>query len=87
MTLYITTECDICDDVREALDEVALAHDVVTIRRGERSDRLPPGAEPPVLIDGSIVVQGGPSIFAYIEELERLKREWLKYQSDVCYCE
>jgi glutaredoxin len=87
MTLYITTECSICDRVREALDEVAFAHNVVTIPRGERSDRLPAGTEPPVLVDNGTVVQGGPSIFAYIEELERLKREWLKYQSDACYCE
>jgi len=31
------------------------------------------------------MVQGGPDIFSYIDELQELKRVWLKYQSDVCY--
>jgi hypothetical protein len=39
------------------------------------------------LVDDGRVIQGAGAIFVYLEELEELKRVWLKYQSDVCYCD
>ena len=87
MTLYITTDCDTCTQVREALDELALAHETVILPAQGTSDRLPGGAEPPVLVDDGRVIQGAGHIFAYLEELEEFKSVWLKYQSDVCYCD
>jgi hypothetical protein len=50
-----------------------------------QSRRLPQGTQPPVLVDDDKVVQGSSDIFSYIDELQELKRVWLKYHSDVCY--
>jgi glutathione S-transferase len=87
MTLYITADCSTCTQVREALDELALAHETVVLPAGGKSDRLPEGTQPPALVDDGRVIQGAGAIFVYLEELEELKRVWLKYQSDVCYCD
>jgi len=84
MTLYID-DCRTCSRIREALGDLAMAHDVVVVASEGRSDRLPQGTEPPVLVDDDEVVQGSGNIFAYIEGLRELQRVWLKYQSDVCY--
>jgi glutathione S-transferase len=87
MTLYITADCDTCTRVRESLGELALAHETVVVPAKGKSGRLPEGTQPPVLVDDGRVIQGAGDIFAYMEELEELKRVWLKYQSDVCYCD
>jgi len=84
MTLYIDN-CWTCSKVRESLGELAIACDVVVVPREGQTDRLPQGTLPPVLVDEDKVVQGSPNIFSYIDELQEFKREWLKYQSDVCY--
>ena len=73
--------------MRESLDELALAHETVAWPGQGKSGRLPEGTKPPVLVDDGRVIQGAADIFAYMEELEELKRVWLKYQSDVCYCD
>jgi len=62
-----------------------MAHEVVVVMPDGPSGGLPQGTQPPVLVDGDKVVQGGSDIFAYLDELQELKRVWLKYQSDVCY--
>ena len=87
MTLYITANCDTCTRVRESLDELALAHETVVVPPEGKSARLPEGTQPPVLVDDDRVIEGAGDIFAYMEELEELKRVWLKYQSDVCYAD
>jgi len=84
MRLYVD-DCRTCSRVRESLSELAMACDVVVVPREGQADRLPQGTHPPVLVDGDKMVQGGPDIFSYIDELQELKRVWLKYQSDVCY--
>ncbi|MEN6337951.1 MAG: hypothetical protein ABFE01_27165, partial [Phycisphaerales bacterium] len=70
---------------RDELDEVAIAHKTVVVPAHEASDRLPEGAQAPVLVDDEKVIQGPSDIFAYIEDLWRLRADWLKYQSDTCY--
>lgn len=87
MTLYITEDCKTCSDVRESLDATALAHETVVVLQHERSERLPEGAEAPVLVDDEKVIQGSDDILAYIEHLRAFKEDWLKYQSDVCYAD
>jgi glutathione S-transferase len=84
MTLYID-HCWTCSRIRQSLGELAIAHEVVVVPRGGQAARLPKGARPPVLLDDGRIIQGSRNIFAYIDELQELKRVWLKYQSDVCY--
>jgi len=87
MTLYITDNCGTCLQIRESLDDVAIAHETIVLPRQEWAGQVPEGTEPPVLIDDDDVVQGSRSIFACIDELRHLRSDWLKYQSDVCYCD
>jgi glutathione S-transferase len=85
MTLYVTENCRTCSLVRDSLDEVAIAHETVVVPDHEAPARLPEGTEAPVLVDDEKVVQGSAAIFAYIDDLWRLRADWLKYQSDTCY--
>ncbi len=85
MTLYVTKDCRTCSMVRDSLDEVAIAYETVVVPAHEASDRLPEGTQAPVLVDDDKVIQGSADIFAYIEDLWRLRADWLKYQSDTCY--
>jgi glutaredoxin len=85
MTLYITADCRTCSIVRESLDEVAIAHETVVVPAHEAPDRLPEGTQAPVLVDDEKVIQGVVEIHAYIEDLWKLRADWLKYQSDTCY--
>jgi glutathione S-transferase len=87
MTLYITKDCRTCSGIRASLEDTAIAHETVIVPQQERSDRLPEGTEPPVLVDDDRVIQGNREILVYIEELKQLRDDWLKYQSDVCYCD
>ncbi|MEN6577647.1 MAG: glutathione S-transferase N-terminal domain-containing protein [Phycisphaerales bacterium] len=85
MTLYITEDSPICSILRDSLDETAMIHETVVVPAQGVSDRLPKGTETPVLIDDGKVVQGTASILAYIDDLWKLRADWLKYQSDTCY--
>ncbi|MEN6426827.1 MAG: glutathione S-transferase N-terminal domain-containing protein [Phycisphaerales bacterium] len=85
MTLYITEDSPICSILRDSLDETAMIHETVVVPAQGGSDRLPKGTETPVLVDDERVIQGGGDILAYIDDLWKLRADWLKYQSDTCY--
>lgn len=85
MTLYIAEDSPICSIVRDSLDETAVAHETVVVRAQGVPNRLPKGTETPVLVDDERVIQGGADILAYIDDLWKLRADWLKYQSDTCY--
>ncbi len=85
MTLYLTPDCSGCSQLQDALDELAMAHDVVVVSPEEQAERLPAGTRAPVLVDEDKVIQGAAGIFAYVDELKQLLADWLKYQSDTCY--
>jgi glutaredoxin len=85
MTLYVTDNCRTCSLVRDSLDETAIAHETIVVPDHEVSGGFPEGTEAPVLVDDEKVIQGSANIFVYIDDLWRLKADWLKYQSDVCY--
>lgn len=85
MTLYITKDCRNCSMVQDSLDEVAVTYQTVLVPDHDVSDRLPEGTQVPVLVDDDKVIEGSTNIYAYIEDLWRLRADWLKYQSDTCY--
>ncbi|MCU0913335.1 MAG: glutathione S-transferase N-terminal domain-containing protein [Planctomycetes bacterium] len=87
MTLFITENCRTCARIRDSLDETAVAHETVVVPVRGRSEQLPEGTDPPVLVDDGHVIQGSGGIFTYVEELRHLKNDWMKYQSDTYYCE
>jgi glutaredoxin len=71
--------------VQDSLDEVAVTYQTVFVPEHGASDRLPGGTQVPVLVDDDKVIEGNTNIYAYIEDLWRLRADWLKYQSDTCY--
>ncbi len=87
MALYILENSRTGVEIREALDATAMAYETIVLPPQACHEELPEGTEPPVLIDDEKVIQGSNDIFAYVDELKRLKTDWLKYQSDVCYCD
>ncbi len=70
------------------LRELCMPFDVVTIEGGQALPKsVPVNAKPPLLIDEEKVFEGPTEIIEHLEELEKFKSEWYKFQSDVCYCD
>lgn len=87
ITFYCTTDCPRCDALREALRDLAIAHRVVEVRSpGDLPDEAGEASELPVLIDENGVFAGAAAVADHVEELESLRDEWYKFQSDACYC-
>ena len=87
ITLYCTTGCPRCDSLREALGDLTIAHRVVEVRSaGDLPDEAGEVSELPVLIDEDGVFAGAAAVADHLQELESLRDEWYKFQSDACYC-
>ncbi|MBN1361380.1 MAG: hypothetical protein JW993_12350 [Sedimentisphaerales bacterium] len=87
ITFFATSECSGCRTIREALEQMSLAREVVEVEGSGAAERLPPGMEPPVLVDDHDIVQGHRRILAHLERLADFKATWEKFQSDACYCD
>jgi len=86
--LYVTPDCPRCSDIRSALEELAIAHRVVEVPGPPEGRTSPEGVSgPPALVDGDDVFQGSRAILDHLEEIERFKELWYKFQSDACYCD
>ena len=88
MTFFRTEDCEGCGTIQEALEQLCIAHETVVV--GSEAE-LPAEAAgqggPPILVDEQEVIRGSREIINHLEELERYKAQWYKYQSDVCYCD
>ena len=87
MILYRTPGCPRCTEVAEALEELAIAHEVVEV---DSPDDVPEDLEAvrlPVLRDGHEVFQGPGDVLDHLEGLESFRADWYKFQSDACYCD
>lgn len=85
--LYCRRDCPRCNAIAEGLRELAVRFDLVQVPPGE-----PPPAEPgekgqlPVLTDEDGTFRGPQAVIDHLSELEDLKEDWYRFQSDVCYC-
>jgi glutaredoxin len=88
MTFFRTEDCKGCGAIQEALRHLCMAHETVVV---SSEAELPAEAAghggPPILVDEHEVIGGSRQIIDHLEELERYKSQWYKYQSDVCYCD
>ncbi len=88
MTFFRTPDCEGCGAIQEALKQSCIAHETVAVAS---VDDLPPELAgqggPPILIDEHEVISGAENIIAHLDELERFKAQWYKFQSDACYCD
>jgi hypothetical protein len=86
--LYCRTDCPRCRSLAEALRELAIRCEVIRVPPGEPvPPELGEEAELPVLTDEDSIFRGPEAILDHLEELEGLKEDWYRFQSDVCYCE
>ncbi len=84
MTLYVKDNCPACEEVREKIEEMVLAHDVVNIDEAGTESPLR-REELPLIEDEGKTYSGNEAIEQYFEDLEKYHEEWYKFQSDVCY--
>jgi glutaredoxin len=87
-TFYRTPQCPGCNHIQEALERLVIAHKVITVHSVEEiRDKIPSVTTLPALVDEEKVVQGSDLIVARLEEIEKFKELWDKFQSDACSCD
>ncbi len=88
ITLYRTPDCPRCSRIQEALEKMALAHQVVIVKdRDDLPDDLKSAKALPVLVDGGERIEGAEPILAHLEKLDSFREEWYRFQSDACFCD
>ncbi len=86
--LYCRADCPRCRSLAEALRDLAIRCDIVRVPPGEPVPaQLGEAAELPVLTDEDGAFRGSQAILGHLDELEGLKEDGYRFQSDVCYCE
>lgn len=70
------------------LKELCMPFEVVTLEdRNALPKALPANTKLPLLVDEEKVFEGPSEIIDHLNDLEKFKSEWYKFQSDVCYCD
>jgi hypothetical protein len=83
--LYRTEDSKTAQDIENTLQELVLAHEVITVSPTQASPSLPPGISLPALRDEGQFISGDQEIKAHLLYLTQMAHEWRKYQSDACY--
>jgi hypothetical protein len=71
------------EQVQEALKELVVAHQVVTLAPGVSSPLN--GTPLPAIVDGDRVISGQAALDAYLAELGEVTARWRRFQADACY--
>jgi glutaredoxin len=83
--LYRPSDCPGCADIEAALQELVVAHQVVTVEEDELRGDLSPEVALPAIEDSGHIISGPAAISAYLKELEKFVADWRRFQSDSCY--
>jgi hypothetical protein len=81
--LYRTADSAAGERVESALQELVVAHRVVTVAPEAPSPLN--GTPLPAIVDGERVVSGDAALEGYLAELAQSLEQWRRYQADVCY--
>lgn len=85
---YRMEKCDGCDAIQDALSGLRLACEVSKVQsKKDLPDDLQDEGSLPLLVDEGKIYNGHHAIAEHLEELEAIKGEWYKFQSDACYCD
>ena len=82
---YRTRDNSFNDEIEETLQELALAHRVVTVENGNVPEELPAGTRLPALREGKEIYTGEAEVKAYVDDLEQEVLYGRQFQSDACY--
>ncbi|MEJ2635388.1 MAG: hypothetical protein P8184_08860 [Calditrichia bacterium] len=86
--LYRGTDYPSCAEIVSRLEELVVAHKIVIFDKDKPVDApIGENTRLPALLDGEKIFSGKESILEHLEELEKFKAEWDKFQSDSCYCD
>jgi hypothetical protein len=66
------------------LERLVSAHKIIIQSVGEIRDKIPSVTKLPALVDEEKVVQGNNPILGCLEEVEKFKELWDKFQNDAC---
>jgi glutaredoxin len=87
ITLYHKHDCPHCSGIRDGLEQLAIAFDVVEVAE---VDELPESvgevSSLPVLVEDGEIYAGPTEVVEHLQELEGFVEMWYKFQSDTCYC-
>ncbi len=83
--LYRPTNCPDCAGIEEMLEELVVAHKIITLESDETTPQLTPNTPLPALKDEGKIVSGYEAINAYLIELEQIVADWRRFQGDACY--
>jgi len=85
---YRTPQCPRCNHIQATLERLLIVHKVLTVHSVEEiRDKIPNVTKFPALVDEEKVVQGSDPIVARLDEIEKFKELWDKFQSDACSCD
>jgi len=82
VALHIDPQCGSCRAVADAMDELAMAHEVIRHEAGSAVG----GAPAHSLTDEGRTFAGHRAMMEHVEELRRFLKQWTLFQSDTCYC-
>lgn len=86
--LFRRTDCPSCAEIESRLEEMVIAHKIVIFEKDKQiNSPVTENTRLPALLDGEKTFCGKESILEHLEELEKFKTEWDKFQSDACYCD
>jgi glutaredoxin len=83
--LYRPANCSVCPDIESTLKELAVAHKIIIVEPGQRSDTLVADTSLPAIKEGGKFISGTEAITTYLRELENFVADWRRFQSDACY--
>lgn len=85
VTLYRGPDDSVADEIQNALEEMVIAHETVTV---ENLTSLPDDVPClPALRDDEEVITGKDALRSHLNDLRDLMKDWNKFQSDACYVE
>lgn len=83
--LYRPRDCPACADIEATLQELVVAHRVITVEEDKLQNDLDPEVALPAINDNGQIISGLAAISAYLKELEKFVADWQRFQSDSCY--
>ena len=72
------------DAIEAAFKEILFGYDRAILDPAEAEQRFGSGHSLPVITNNEIIVSG-ESIPSYMKELQKLMKDWQKFQGDSCY--
>lgn len=83
--LYRPSDCPACADIEAVLQELVVAHQVITVEEDKLRNDLSSEVVLPAIKDNGQIISGSAAISAYLKELEKFVADWRRFQSDSCY--